>query len=403
MARPQFTQFMIKIHNIVHTIFEVICLRRAKKRKSTGKKIVIITIVLLLLWILGFYIYVTYNNIEIYDSNYTAQRTQSTIEEQTVENVEEESQTVANVIEETIESVVGISKLKNAGTSIFSESTESQLGLGTGVIVTENGYILSNEHVTGSKYSKCYVTLENGNNYDGTVVWSDSNIDLSIVKIEANNLKYLTLADSDNIKIGETVYAIGNPIGFEFRRTVTSGIISAKNRTIKIEEEENSSYMTDLIQTDATINPGNSGGPLIYPNGEVIGINTVKITTAEGIGFAIPINIVKPIIESYQNTGDFQEAKIGIYAYDTEVIPYLETGTSSSFQEGIYVTEVTKNGPAETAGITEGDIITQIDDVKLETMNDLREYIYTKKPNDEVTLKINRGKIKRDIVVKLGR
>ena len=378
-------------------------MRRAKKRKSTGKKIVITAISLLLLWIFGFYIYVTYNNIEIYDSNYTAQRTQSTIEEQTVENVEEESKTVADIIEETIESVVGISKLKNAGTSIFSESTESQLGLGTGVIVTENGYILSNEHVTGSKYSKCYVTLENGNNYDGTVVWSDSNIDLSIVKIEANNLKYLTLANSDNIKIGETVYAIGNPIGFEFRRTVTSGIISAKNRTIRIEEEENSSYMTDLIQTDATINPGNSGGPLIYPNGEVIGINTVKITTAEGIGFAIPINIVKPIIESYQNTGDFQEAKIGMYAYDTEVIPYLETGTSSSFQEGIYVTEVTKNGPAETAGIKGGDIITQIDDAKLETMNDLREYIYTKKPNDEVTLKINRGKIKRDIVVKLGR
>ena len=378
-------------------------MRRAKKRKSTGKKIVITAISLLLLWIFGFYIYVTYNNIEIYDSNYTAQRTQSTIEEQTVENVEEESKTVADIIEETIESVVGISKLKNAGTSIFSESTESQLGLGTGVIVTENGYILSNEHVTGSKYSKCYVTLENGNNYDGTVVWSDSNIDLSIVKIEANNLKYLTLANSDNIKIGETVYAIGNPIGFEFRRTVTSGIISAKNRTIKIEEEENSSYMTDLIQTDATINPGNSGGPLIYPNGEVIGINTVKITTAEGIGFAIPINIVKPIIESYQNTGDFQEAKIGMYAYDTEVIPYLETGTSSSFQEGIYVAEVTKNGPAETAGIKGGDIITQIDDAKLETMNDLREYIYTKKPNDEVTLKINRGKIKRDIVVKLGR
>ena len=120
--------------------------------------------------------------------------------------------------------------------------------------------------------------------------------------------------------------------------------------------------MTDLIQTDATINPGNSGGPLIYPNGQVIGINTVKISSAEGIGFAIPINIVKPIIESYQNTGDFQEAKIGIYAYDTEVIPYLETGMSTSFQEGIYVTEVTKNGPADTAGIKEGDIITQIDE-----------------------------------------
>lgn len=378
-------------------------MRKSKKRKSTTKKIVITTIISLLLWIIGFYIYVTYNNIEIYDSNYTAEKTQSTIEEQTVEEAEEESKTVADVIEETIEGVVGISKLKNTGTSIFSDSTESQLGLGTGVIVTENGYILSNEHVTGSKYSKCYVTLENGNNYDGTVVWSDSNIDLSIVKIEANNLKYLTLADSDNIKIGETVYAIGNPIGYEFRRTVTSGIISAKNRTIKIEEEDTVSYMTDLIQTDATINPGNSGGPLIYPNGQVVGINTVKITSAEGIGFAIPINIVKPIIESYQNTGDFEEAKIGIYAYDAEVIPYLETGTSTNFQTGIYVTEVTTNGPADTAGIKVGDIITEIDDVTLETMNDLREYIYTKKPNDQVTLKITRGKIKKEITVTLGK
>lgn len=374
-----------------------------RKKKSGKKKIIITTITLILLWLLGFYLYVTYNNIEIYDSNYTTQKTQSTIEEQTVEKAEEESKKVADIIEETIESVVGISKLKNTGTSIFSESTESQLGLGTGVIVTDNGYILSNEHVTGSKYSKCYVTLENGKNYNGTVVWSDSSIDLSIVKIDANNLKYVQFADSDNIKIGETVYAIGNPIGFEFRRTVTSGIISAKNRTIKLEEENSQSYMTDLIQTDATINPGNSGGPLIYPNGQVIGINTVKISSAEGIGFAIPINIVKPIIESYKNTGNFEEAKIGIYAYDKEVIPYLETSNSSAFQEGIYVTEVTKNGPAETAGVKEGDIITQIDDVALNTMNDLREYIYTKKPNDEVTLKINRGKIKKDIIVKLGR
>ena len=112
----------------------------------------------------------------------------------------------------------------------------------------------------------------------------------------------------------------GNPIGFEFRRTVTSGIISAKNRTIKIEEESKSSYMTDLIQTDATINPGNSGGPLIYPNGDIIGINTVKISTAEGIGFAIPINIIRPIIESFKQIGNFEEATIGIYAYDLSLI-----------------------------------------------------------------------------------
>ena len=376
---------------------------KKKKRKNYKKRIIVIAIIAMFLWIAGFYIYITYKNIEIDTIDYQATKLESTTNEQTVESEEENSEKVADIIEETTRKVVGISKLKNAGSSIFSKTTETELGLGTGFIVTQDGYILSNEHVTGSKYSKCYVTLENGNHYDGTVVWSDSNIDLSIIKIEANNLKYVTLADSDSIKIGETVYAIGNPIGFEFRRTVTSGIISAKNRTIKLEEEENSSYMTDLIQTDATINPGNSGGPLIYPNGQVIGINTVKITSAEGIGFAIPINIVKPIIESYKNTGDFQEAKIGIYAYDTEVIPYLKTGTSTSFQEGIYVTKKKKKGPAETAGVKEGDIITQIDSVELETMNDLREYIYTKKPNEEVTLKINRGKIKRDIIVKLGK
>ena len=374
-----------------------------RKRKNTRKKVIITTMILILLWLFGFYIYVTYTNIEIYDTNYTTQKTQSTIEEQTVEKVEEESKTVADVIEETVDSVVGISKLKNAGTSIFSNSTESQLGLGTGVIVTENGYILSNEHVTGSKYSKCYVTLENGKNYDGTVVWSDSSIDLSIVKIEASNLKYVVLADSDTIKVGETVYAIGNPIGFEFRRTVTSGIISAKNRTIKIEEEDRVSYMTDLIQTDATINPGNSGGPLIYPNGQVIGINTVKISSAEGIGFAIPINIVKPIIESYKNTGDFQEATIGIYAYDKEVIPYLETGTKNNFQEGIYVTEITKNGSADNTELKEGDIITKIDGIKLNTMNDLGKYIYTKKPKDEVTLSVTRGKINKEIKLILNK
>ena len=187
-----------------------------------------------------------------------------------MENVQNNSEKIADVLEETTEKVVGISKLKETGNSILSKSSESELGLGTGFIVTEDGYIVSNEHVTGSKYSRCYITLENGTNYDGTVVWSDSDLDLSITKIEAENLKYINLGDSSKIRVGETVYAIGNPIGFEFRRTVTSGIISSKNRTIKLEEKDSASYMSDLIQTDATINPGNSGGPLIYPNGDVI-------------------------------------------------------------------------------------------------------------------------------------
>ena len=195
----------------------------------------------------------------------------------------------------------------------------------------------------------------------------------------------------------------GNPIGFEFRRTVTSGIISAKNRTIKIEEESKSSYMTDLIQTDATINPGNSGGPLIYPNGDIIGINTVKISTAEGIGFAIPINIIRPIIESFKQIGNFEEATIGIYAYDKEVVPYLNTNLNTNFQQGLYVAQITSNGPADNTELKNGDIITSIDNIELNTMNDLREYIYTKKPNDEVNLKIIRGKINKEFNIVLGK
>ena len=375
--------------------------KNKRKKMSNLKKVTITFVILLIFWILGFYIYFTYQNIEIKEPNYEASKTLSTIQEQTVEEVQENSTKIADVIEKTTQSVVGISKLKNVGNSIFSNNTAEELGLGTGIIVTENGYILSNEHVTGSKYSKCYVTLEDGKTYDGTVMWSDTSLDLSITKIEAKNLSYVTLGDSKEIRVGETVYAIGNPIGFEFRRTVTSGIISAKNRTIKLEENNSQVYMSDLIQTDATINPGNSGGPLITPSGEVVGINTVKITSAEGIGFAIPINVVKSIIESYKNTGTFEQATIGISAYDKEVIPYLNNNIK--FEEGIYVAQITKNGPADNTELKEGDIILSIDGKNLSTMNDLREYIYTKKPNDEVTLKITRGKINKEIKIVLGK
>ena len=166
------------------------------------------TIILISVWIFGFYLYVTYQNIEIDSNQYTATKTQSTANEQTVENVEQKSQTIADIIEEETKKIVGISKLKSAGNTILSNSSESDLGLGTGFIVTENGYIVSNEHVTGSKYSKCYVTLENGTTYNGTVMWSDSDLDLAIVKIEAKNLPYVKLGDSSNIRIGEAVYAI---------------------------------------------------------------------------------------------------------------------------------------------------------------------------------------------------
>lgn len=371
-----------------------------KKVQKSSKLFVIFLFILSLLYFALYYIYVTYIDVKI-ESEYEIQRTQSTEYKQTVEETLKESKTVADMIETVSTSVVGISKLKNNSSSIFSNNFGAELGIGTGLIVSSNGYILSNSHVTGEKHSSCYVTLENGNILDGKVVWSDTDLDLSICKINAYSLPYASLGDSSTVKSGESVFAIGNPIGFEFQRTVTSGIVSATNRTIKLEENNSISYMTDLIQTDATINPGNSGGPLLLANGQVIGINTVKISSAEGIGFAVPINVIKPVIDSFITLGIFEEASIGILAYDSNVIPYLSS--NNTFSNGIYVAQVTANSPAASSSLKEGDIINSIDGVSLSTMNDLKEYVYTKKPNDTVTLSISRGKISKEISIILGK
>lgn len=221
------------------------------------------------------------------------------------------------------------------------------------------------------------------------------------MKISASNLDYISLGDSDNIKIGEKTYAIGNPIGVEFQRTVTSGIISGINRTVKIEEQNKTTYMEDLIQTDATINPGNSGGPLINSKGEVIGINSVKIQEAEGIGFAVPINIIKPIIESFAERESFDEAYLGIFAYDKGITTYLES--EIDFDSGIYVAQVAVEGPSNLSAIKIGDIITKIDNISVNKMSELKRYIYTKKPGDEVVLMISRNKKQYEIKIKLGK
>ena len=371
-----------------------------RKKKNKIKKMIKLTIIIAITFIILVFLYNTYSNIEINEPAYQTERVISTTNEQTVDNVIENSEKISTMLEKVMGSVVGISKLKNNGNSIFSSSNEDALGIGTGIIVSEDGYILSNEHVTGSKFSTCYITLENGKKQEGKVVWSDTDLDLSLTKIDAKNLTTITLGNSSKIKVGESVYAIGNPIGFEFRRTVTSGIISAKNRSIKLEENNNVSYMSDLIQTDATINPGNSGGPLITPSGEVIGINTVKISSAEGIGFAIPVNVVKGVIESFINTGKFEQPTLGIYVYDKNVIPYLDTNIIT-FTKGVYVAQINKNGPAYDTELKEGDIINTIDNKEINTMNDLREYIYTKNVGDIVELNITRGKINKVIKITL--
>ena len=316
-------------------------------------------------------------------------------------NINENDESIENIIAETNYSVVGISKIEDVGDSVFSENAIEKLGLGTGIIVSSKGYIVTNMHVSGDKYSNCYVTLENGNSYKANIVWADSTLDLSILKINIEGMRSAKLGDSSKVKTGQTVYAIGNPIGYEFQRTVTSGIISAESRALKFKENNTDILMTDLIQTDADINPGNSGGPLINTKGEVIGINSLKIDSAEGIGFAVPINIIKPIIEKFDKTGKFEEPTIGISGYDKNVIPYLDKDISIT--SGVYVENIVKGSPAEQKGILKGDIILKIDDKEINTMNELKEYVYSKYPGDEVNLSIKRNGISKNVKINLGK
>lgn len=362
-------------------------IKRDKKRKL--KENLIKLLIFLLVFLILILSYIVYQNTNLEQTNLSEKN--ATIEKtyQTIDNIKKKNETVTDMLSNLSSSVVGISKIENTGNSIFSWDNINNLGLGTGVIVAENGYILTNAHVSGEKYSKCYVTLIDGKTYNGQVVWSNMDIDMAVVKINQKGLTAAKLGDSDKIEVGETVYAIGNPIGYEFQRSVTSGIISALNRTIKFEENNEEIYMEDLIQTDATINPGNSGGPLINIDGEVIGINGVKITSAEGISFAIPINIVKSVIDSFKNNGRFEEASLGIFAFDKNVLGYIDENLR--FSEGIYVEKVNKNSAAEESGLRKGDIILSIDGKNLERMCDLRCYIYTKKPGDKVKLKIQRN------------
>ena len=316
--------------------------------------------------------------------------------EEELEEVPKEKKDYA-FIKNATKAVVGISKVKQTSKTILN--ADNSINNGSGVIVTDNGYILTNHHVAGNKYSSCFVTLEDGKVYEGDVVWADENIDLAIVKIALAKYPYLSLGNSDEIELGEDVYAIGNPIGFEFQRTVTKGIISGLDRTIKIEENDSFVYMEDLIQTDSTINEGNSGGALINTNGELLGINTIKITEAQGMGFAVPINIVKPIIDKLSETGKFEEAYLGIYGYDKEVIPYLNA--NMELNSGIYIDSIALDGPVYNSGIMVGDIITKIDEVEVNKMSELKKYIYGKNPGDIVKISVKRALKEFEIDIKL--
>ena len=304
------------------------------------------------------------------------------------------------IIANSMYSIVGISILQPDANSILNIGSTSKWGLGTGVIVSENGYILTNQHLASTINSLVTVTLNNGNSTQGKVVWTEENLDLAIIKINANNLSPLPIGDSDNVVVGEEVIAIGNPIGVEFQRSATKGIVSGINRTLKVEDDISSVIMENLIQTDASINTGNSGGPLINSKGEVIGINTVKITSAEGIGFAVPINVVRPIIKKLSEDDNFSEAYLGLYAYDSEILPYV--GSKSSDIPGIYVASIVNGSPADKADILVGDIITKVDNAPITKMIELREYLYAKIPGESLRVEVSRNNKNENFIVILS-
>ena len=251
--------------------------------------------------------------------------------------------------------------------------------VGTGVCVSSSGYILTNNHVIENS-SNVKLYLYDGNTCLATVKWSSPSQDLAVLQA-SKEVPYLPMATKNSYKTGEEVFAIGTPIAIQFKHSVTKGIISAINRTLQVDTSVGTSTLASLIQHDASINPGNSGGPLINGFGEVIGINTAKITDAEGLGFAIPIDIARPIVDKLNTNGEYKSAYLGVIGYDV--------GFSNGFnrsQSGVYVVAVDENSPAYNLGIKKGDKITKINGEKVDNWLDMKTKIYQLDCNEEVTL-----------------
>lgn len=308
------------------------------------------------------------------------------------------------IAEKVMPSVVGITTTAQTTTeTIFGLQQGTSTGVGTGIIVDEDGYILTNAHVVESSSNSASVSVDlyDGSTYDGKVLWSDSSLDLAIVKIDASGLTAADLGDSDSVKIGDYAVAIGNPLGLKLERSVTQGIISGLDRSITTTDGSSTNQMEGLIQTDASINAGNSGGPLINSSGQVIGINTAKASSSEGLGFAIPINTALPIIEQIKETGTYESSYIGISGIDlSTVISSYKTDFKAT--EGVYVNQIYTDSPASKAGLKEGDIITAVDSTDVTDMSSLKQALVKYKPGDTVTLTIERDKATQKVDVTLG-
>lgn len=325
--------------------------------------------------------------------------------------------TAEAIAEKVIPSVVGISStvevqqqnqpFPQSWEDLFRMPSEGQseqsASVGTGLIFTEDGYILTNSHVVlDGEASKVIVQLAEGKEVEGKVLWSDKSSDLAIVKVEEKNLTPAVLGDSEDMKVGSYVVAIGNPLGLAFDRSASQGIISGLSRTITVETGGEPVRMEGLLQTDASINGGNSGGPLCNSKGEVIGINTAKAQSGEGLGFAIPINIAKPIVEEIIKTGEFERSYMGVTAISVQDIleanPQVDLGTKT----GACIQQIYTGSPAATAGMKEGDVILAINDQEVETVSQMIKDLFAYRPGDEITVKVMRDKKALEVKVVLA-
>ena len=303
------------------------------------------------------------------------------------------------VAEKSQKTVVGITtETERQINTFWGPQMRTEQSMGSGFIVDSKGYILTNSHVVGDgKYKNITVSLIDGTKEVGQVLWYDTTLDLAVVKINKTGLPVAELGDSDKLLVGEPAVAIGNPMTLDLERTVTQGIISGLNRSIVF---ENGTVIEPLLQTDASINSGNSGGPLFNAKGQVIGINTAKMMTAEGLGFAIPINTAKPIVEQIISDGSFSTVYVGISGMAVETYE-RGYGIDLIADYGVIIIETMKNSPASEAGLQPNDVITAIDGHKIEDMDDLKRRLYNYRDGDKSEFTILRNGEEQNIVLTL--
>jgi Do/DeqQ family serine protease len=303
--------------------------------------------------------------------------------------------------EKTINTVVHVKNTTvNSGQTTLEDlfygrrSQRSLIGTGSGVIISPDGYIITNNHVIAGAQS-ISITTNHNKTYDAELVGTDPKTDIALLKIDANgNLPFTTFGDSNNARIGEWVLAVGNP--FNLTSTVTAGIISAKSRDLL------GGFTQSYIQTDAAVNPGNSGGALVNTQGELIGINTaITSQTGNYVGysFAVPSNIARKVVEDIMEYGNVQNGILGITGGTLNSETAQELGVSQT--EGFYINEIVEDSGADLAGLKSGDIIKQLDDIKISKFSDLKGYLNTKRPNDIVNVTVLRDGVENTIPVKL--